>query len=216
MSLQGIQVPLQSIDRALQSLFFGASIHVQSIESWTVCMESVAISLNDSENLDFHAAFSLPYTCMQRLRPYGLILTGSLPRRVLLILSDNRTSSILECYIFRGLGARRGLRIASHRRAATEFRDRECAWRGHASPLAGLRNLAVACATTVVDPGHRAQTGRLAVGGIQVAPGRGRAGRGDRSPDVADRDGLGGLEQATTPWRSRVSGLGTPRLCNNS
>lgn len=80
MSLQGIQVPFQSIDRALQSLFFGASIHVQSIEGWTVCMESVAIPLNDSENLDLHALFSLPYACMRRLRPDGLILTGSLPR----------------------------------------------------------------------------------------------------------------------------------------
>jgi len=87
MSSQGIQVPFQSIDRAVQSLFFGASIHVQSIERRTVCMESVAIPLNDRENLDVHAVFSLPYTGVQRLRPHGLILAGSLPRQVLFATS---------------------------------------------------------------------------------------------------------------------------------
>lgn len=71
MSLQGIQVPFQSIDRVLQSLFFGASIHVKSIESWTVCMEPVAVPLNDSENLDSHALFSLP--CATRNFVLGLV-----------------------------------------------------------------------------------------------------------------------------------------------
>ena len=77
-SLEGIQVPFQSIDRALQSLFFGASIHMQSIESWAVCVESLAIPLNDRENLDVHAVLSLPYSGMRRLRLYGLILADSL------------------------------------------------------------------------------------------------------------------------------------------
>ena len=88
MSLQGIQVPFQSIDRASQSLFFGASIYVQSIESWTVCMESGAIPLNDRENLDVHAVFSPPYTGMRRLRQYSLILGISLPRHVLPVTSS--------------------------------------------------------------------------------------------------------------------------------
>ncbi len=111
MSLQGIQVPFQSIDRALQSLFFGASIHVQSIESWTVCMESVAIPLNDSENLDFHTLISLPDACMRRLRPYGLILTGSLPLHALLVTScldwsTQRAFATWACALIATLNAR--------------------------------------------------------------------------------------------------------------
>lgn len=112
MSLQGIQVPFQSIDRALQSLFLGASIHVQSIESRTVCMESFAIPLNDRENLDVHAVFSLPYTRVLRLRRYGLILAGSLPRHLLLVPScldwlTQRAFAICACALIASLNVRK-------------------------------------------------------------------------------------------------------------
>ena len=112
MSLQGIQVPFQSIDRALQSLFFGASIHMQSIESRTVCVESLAIPLNDRANLDVHVVFSLPYTGMRRLRPYGLILADSLPRHLLLVTScldwlTRRAFATCACALIASLNVRK-------------------------------------------------------------------------------------------------------------
>ena len=54
MPLQGIQVPHQPVDRALQYLFFGISIHVQSWEGWTIRMKLVAISLNDDDDFNLH------------------------------------------------------------------------------------------------------------------------------------------------------------------